>query len=332
MQLGISGSNYQELYRGFITIENTTKANLSIDGKILSKDGQVLILAKLDLNELVTQNQSFHQLNIEINNLQRELLSEKRSLELALKLLEEANAHKDLLFSIVGHELRGPIGSMDNLLKLLVKGDNMENHLKKDLFVSLQQTTGQTYVLLQNLLEWSLMQKNEIKFRPENHNINDKSIGIVTNVAENKGIGILKNLSANHDVFFDENMIRTVLRNLMGNAIKYSFEQSQILVETHVGNDNILISVIDFGMGMDEKIRNNLFNIGSKQKSEYGTGGEKGTGLGLLLCKDFIEKHKGQIRVESEKGKGTTIQFSLPPLSAINSLYYILFCYKQFVS
>jgi len=171
------------------------------------------------------------------------------------------------------------------------------------------------YRLLENLLQWSQLQKGALAFNPEVVPLNlivAESIAMVIEPAKNKGIEITTNISDDLTVFADSNLLQTIIRNLTYNAVKYTNWGGKVDISAkNTDSKNVEISVQDTGIGMDQMLLGNLFQVDIRT-SRKGTEGEPCTGLGLILCKEFVEKHGGEIWVKSEVGKGTTFYFSLP--------------------
>jgi signal transduction histidine kinase len=181
--------------------------------------------------------------------------------------------------------------------------------------VSMRNSANNLFGLLENLLEWSRMQRGITGFDPRPISlirlITD-SIQSVTGPADKKGIDIVYNIPENLEVFADVNMIGSTIRNLVSNAVKFTFKGGWITIgATPMPDHSVLISVKDSGIGMNKTILHNLFNL-DEQTNRKGTDDEPSTGLGLLLCKDFIEKHNGKLWVDSTEGTGSTFCFSLP--------------------
>ncbi len=178
----------------------------------------------------------------------------------------------------------------------------------------LRNSSTKVYELLEGLLEWAQTQTGLMEYKFESLDIYDKSIKIIdllrTN-AQNKNISLDNSVKENTVVFADEKATETVLRNLVANAIKFTKSGGEIKIETEERNDAILVSVTDNGIGMSEENRNKLFKI-EVHHTTVGTSNETGTGVGLILCKELIEKHGGKIWVESELGKGSKFTFTLP--------------------
>jgi signal transduction histidine kinase len=166
---------------------------------------------------------------------------------------------------------------------------------------------------LENLLQWSRSQTDTISFQPEEFIVNDiiqSNIVLTRNLVEEKNLKIEYNLQKEIKVYADKNMIKTVVRNLITNAIKFT-EEGGIFIEVAENKSQTEISIRDTGVGIDAGKLNSLFDIGGMQSTQ-GTRGESGTGLGLILCKEFIQKNNGNIFVRSEIGKGSTFEFTLP--------------------
>ncbi len=232
--------------------------------------------------------------------------------------LEELNRTKDKFFSIIAHDLRNPFGGIigiSNLLEEKLKEENTINLPQCIRYAEMIQTSSKSaFNLLENLLLWARSQTGEIDIRPTNLAINhliSYTIPIVIGNAFNKNITIETNLSDIDRVYADESFVNTVLRNLLTNAIKFTRPNGKIIISTINKEKFLEISIADTGVGIDPSKITNMFRIGSKI-SMLGTNNEKGSGLGLILCKDFVEKLGGKIWVESDLGKGSKFTFALP--------------------
>jgi PAS domain S-box-containing protein len=238
-----------------------------------------------------------------------ELLSESE------KSLKELNASKDKFFSIISHDLKGPYQGLLSILDLLIKEyDNLDDEEKKDIFIKIRNNSQRTYNLLDNLLQWSRLETGKVKFSPEKLNIYKVTSGIIDlfcDTAIVKKIKINNLISNDINIFADQNMIQLIMRNLLSNAIKFSYPDNEILVSAIQSDGYVEVTVKDFGVGMDLEKARNLFRI-DIQNSTIGTAKETGTGLGLLLCKEMVNLHKGTIWSLSEEGKGSTFTFSIP--------------------
>lgn len=231
------------------------------------------------------------------------------------KALEEANKAKDKFFSIIAHDLKSPFNAILGLSDLLFQEiDNFSEEEIKEYASGINTASESAYQLLQNLLHWSRSQNGRIEFEPAYQDLN-KLAGEVINVnkhrAETKQISLEMNIPAELTVFADRNMLYTVLHNLLTNAIKFTPHGKKVVVEAFKVARNTEIHVKDEGMGIPEVYVRKIFNIDNDYRRP-GTDNEKGTGLGLVLCKEFVEKHDGKIWVHSKEGSGSDFAFTLP--------------------
>jgi PAS domain S-box-containing protein len=229
--------------------------------------------------------------------------------------LENANQNKDKFFSIISHDLRSPLSGIMSLLDIIVSDyDTMDEAERKEILFEAAKTSKNTYTLMENLLEWSRVQSGHISYEPQNI-----SLTLMLNAVKNlyyqklkeKGISLNFDFDSEYFAFADSNMTETILRNLISNAIKFTKNFGLILVSTEILDDDVLIKIKDTGVGMDEKQIAKLFKL-DETHSTVGTSGERGTGVGLLLCKELIEKQGGKIWIESFVNSGTTFYFTLP--------------------
>lgn len=229
--------------------------------------------------------------------------------------LKESNALKDKLFSIIAHDLRSPFNNIMGFTKLLIENTKDFGDPKFTKYLEIiNSTASNTIVLLDNLLSWAKSESGQIYFNPENQILSfiiKEVFELSNSVAQKKNIVLNYFESEEIVVFADQNMILTILRNLISNAIKFTNSYGKIDVYASQVDRFIEIAVSDNGVGIDEDTQKKLFNL-TTIKSTQGTANEKGTGLGLILCKDFVEKHGGIIWVESILGKGSTFKFKLP--------------------
>lgn len=241
-------------------------------------------------------------------------ITENKNIE--LKLIE-LNAAKDKLFSIISHDLRGPIGSFKSLIEFMLSHLDLRDTLKlREILQAIQSSATSTYDLLENLLSWARFQNKEILYSPANINVNNifkDCISVFNLAAGKKGITIHNLIPENHVVFGDAAMLMTVIRNLLSNAIKFTPVNRKIYLSVTEDGKNHQFCVRDEGVGIKESDIGKLFNAAAAYTTN-GTAGEKGSGLGLMLCREFIEKHGGKIWVESEPGKGSQFKFTLPLL------------------
>lgn len=229
--------------------------------------------------------------------------------------LNEAVATKDKFFSIVAHDLRGPIGSSLTLSEFLLEEIEQKNYKTVEQYASVfHQTLGDSFTLLNNLLDWSRSQLQRIEFNPQFLSlppIIQEIEALHASPINKKQIHLSKTFETDLLVFADESMLKTILRNLISNAIKYSHQKGEIEFAAYHDEQSVVLSVSDNGLGMSAQKADKLFSF-QMQTSTPGTSGEQGTGLGLILVKEFVAKHNGTIRVESTPGKGSRFIISLP--------------------
>ena len=230
--------------------------------------------------------------------------------------LQLINAEKDKFFSIIAHDLRGPLSAFVDATQILTEEiQNMDLEEIKDITMSMKTSASNIYGLLENLLEWSRLRRGAMDFVPENLNLKKKieaSIDVLSESARKKRIGLKISVPGELEIRADIHMFDTIIRNLISNAIKFTISGGKVIVTANYNGDHyIVVKISDSGIGMAPELRNKLFQIDEKT-SRPGTEGETSTGLGLLLCKEFIEKHGGKIWVESSVGQGSTFSFSLP--------------------
>ncbi|RPH31232.1 MAG: PAS domain S-box protein [Bacteroidales bacterium] len=237
-------------------------------------------------------------------------ITEVKKAEMALK---EANALKDQIFSIIAHDLRGPIGTINQMIAFIVNDpDSIDNKTRNDLMLSIKDTTEETYSLLENLLDWAKDQR-QIAFNPETIHIYatiNTTIALLSGMASPKNITITNSIDNTITVFADPYMINTVFRNLLSNAIKFTPKNGNISIQASRIDSIVTIKFIDSGVGIPKNMIEKIFDS-SNNYSTPGTNNEKGTGLGLKLVNRLITKNNGTISVESEPNKGTTFTVTL---------------------
>lgn len=250
---------------------------------------------------------------------QNELLNEKVQAQTLVlqgqnEELTELNSTKDKFMSIIAHDLKNPLNSLIGFTELLhEKHADYDDEQRQKFIDIINKASKQMYELLTNLFDWSRTQTGKINFKPVQFNIKANihiTLELLQHVAKNKEIIIEQNINA-VDVFADKNMISTIVRNLVSNSIKFTPKGGLVEVFSEIKENIIEISVRDNGVGMDAKQMKSLFKI-DKANSTLGTAQEHGTGLGLILCKEFIKMNKGKITVQSEKGVGSTFTFTIP--------------------
>jgi PAS domain S-box-containing protein len=245
-----------------------------------------------------------------------ERIRNEAEIKLKNENLSKLNAEKDKFFSIIAHDLKGPFNGFLGLTQLMAEQlSSLNTDELQKIAVSMRNSAKNLYHLLENLLEWSQIQKGAFPFNPEIIQVGlvvGSSFDMIHELAKGKDIEITTDIADGLLAFADINMIQTVIRNLVFNAIKFTHKGGKISILAKAATDkSIEISIQDNGIGMSQTMIENLFRI-DVQTNRKGTEGELSTGLGLLLCKEFIEKNGGRIWVESEEGKGSTFYFTLP--------------------
>ena len=238
--------------------------------------------------------------------------------ELALKTdqLVRLNNEKDKFFSIIAHDLRSPFNGFLGLTEVMANElPKMTNDEIREISLILNRSAINLYNLLGNLLEWSYMQRGFTSFVPSEFLLQqelDECLKLTIEVATKKEIGIIFEIPEDLTVYADIKMFESIIRNLTNNGVKYSLRGGKVTISAIVISENrVQISVADAGIGMSQQLISDLFLIDVKT-ARKGTEGESSTGLGLIICKDFIEKHGGKLWVESEEGKGSVFRFTLP--------------------
>ncbi len=245
------------------------------------------------------------------------LKKSKKALEESLLKLEELNNAKDKFFSIIAHDIRNPLISFKGLTEVLMnKSQSISDEDKNEFIKLMHDSAKQLHSLLENLLEWSRVQTGGINFAPTNIDLCsliESNIQLMEPIAINKKINIIKKINDNCMIHADKNMINTIIRNLLSNAIKFSHPENKIIIKLEANKEKgqIVLSIQDFGVGISEDNKKKMFRI-DEHISTKGTQKEKGTGLGLILAKEFANMHEGDILVESHVNIGSTISLVLP--------------------
>jgi two-component system sensor histidine kinase/response regulator len=242
---------------------------------------------------------------------QQSIMLRKQSRE-----LRELNASKDKFFSIIAHDLRGPLGGFMGLSEMIAdESQPITSDERQDMILMLSRSARNIYSLLENLLEWSQMQQGHTAFKPQITGLNNlvtECTKLLFEVSRKKDISVTVDIDKDHEVYADTNMFQSVIRNLVSNAIKFTPQGGKVIITADLTENNTsVITVKDTGIGMNSDMVSNLFRI-NVNSSRQGTDGENSTGLGLLLCKEFVERHGGEIWVESEEGRGSLFCFAIP--------------------
>lgn len=253
--------------------------------------------------------------NKKIKNANQTLTEQNEIIKSQNSRLEVLVSTKDKLFSIIAHDLRSPFNSILGFSDLLV--GNLKEYSAEQINRQaglINKNAKSTLDLLDKLLDWAKNQTGQINFNPEKLKLNPLIEEVIKSLDSSAHI---KNISLNYeplkeiDVYADDNLLRIIIRNLIQNSIKFTHSMGKVEIFASKNKDGVEISITDNGMGMNSKTKENLFLIG-KSEVQLGTANEKGSGLGLVLCKEFVEKHKGKIWVESQEGQGSTFSFTIP--------------------
>ena len=290
----IDKENYQILYgEHIILIILYILATLNL---IIGSVGYLMILKELDEKSIKGKN---------------------RIIESDNNKLKELNIKKDKFFSIIAHDLKSPIGALTQLGQLLLENHNeIPINRREKIITSIADSSKKTFNLLENLLQWSRSESGRLTTNPISLDIReiiDSTINLLQENISGKSISIKKEFPENIEAFGDYNMISTVIRNILSNAIKFVHENGNIIVssEKNISDNKVKIYISDDGVGIKKRVMEKLFDIDSNYTSK-GTNNESGTGLGLKLCKEFITKNNGEISVKSELNKGSTFCIILP--------------------
>ncbi|MBS2099949.1 sensor histidine kinase [Carboxylicivirga linearis] len=275
-------------------------------------------LLKLEQHKTKALFKETLQFNTELEKKAKEAIAIKEEIQQKNEELNKSNATKDRFLGIIAHDLKNPINTIWGLSDLLIVDRQIEEEEQFKIVETINKSVQHTHDLLEDLLSWARAQNKSIVFDPSMVRVNDiieKELQVLNQMAMNKSIKIKNVIKDDLNIFVDSQMLEVIVRNLVSNAIKYSFLESSIIINAKevVRNDQegVEICIQDSGIGMDNDKLAKLFTI-SKDISTKGTLNEDGTGLGLLLCKEFIDLHKGIIEVESEPEKGSTFSCFFP--------------------
>lgn len=271
--------------------------------------------------ELKKNRAELRQRLLELQDREQELSKQTRELRVltqdlsnARDALEVQNTQKDKFFSIIAHDLKSPFTTLVGMTDVLANHSTLLDAKETKAYAAAVNVSAtRMFELLENLLEWARSQMDRVQFDPETldlESVVSQSFNALSDNAEAKGINF-RTLTTAHRVSADRPMLDTVLRNLIGNAIKFTPQGGTVSITAAQEGTMTTVCVSDTGTGMPPQVADSLFRLG-KNTSTRGTAGESGTGLGLLICKEFIEKHGGEIAVESTLGQGTTFRFTLP--------------------
>ena len=297
-------------------VEKTTLLRLdqSIFNEILAEETDV---AKSILKALINRLRNYNILEEELTKNSIQIQKQRDELEKQRQELEELNATKDKFFTIIAHDLKNPFNTVIGLSELLMERyDTYEVEKIKEFINQIFIFSNNAYNLLENLLQWAKSQTDKLKVIPEKvdlFEITNENINLYKTKAHNKGIELISEIGSGLYAYIDKNMISTVIRNLVSNSIKYTRKGGKIVLTAHHHNKLIKFSVKDTGVGIPEENIDKLFRI-DINISTQGTEDETGTGLGLIICKEFVEKNGGKIHASSNINNGTNIYFTVPAL------------------
>ena len=314
--------NYARLYRYIAKPWDEVDLILTASEAIRSyEQARIIDKQKVELEMLVKQLKEYNEtLEQRVKERTLEIEVKNREIQSQRDTLEEMNAVKDKLFAIIGHDLRNSLSALISISSLLSKHYNeMSDEDKNESITKIAQATLEMDKLLEHLLEWTRVQNGKIQFIPDSFNLGSltqEMISIMRTAAEKKSITIKQSIPEETMIKADRNMIGTILRNLISNAIKFSQTGGTVdikgeLINHHDGQSMYEVVIEDEGIGMNSDQLSTLFYIG-QSNSRPGTANEKGTGLGLLICKDLVEINGGSIYARSFPGKGSKFAFTVP--------------------
>ena len=266
-------------------------------------------------NDFITKPFNKEELLVRVNH-QISLVAAKRLILEKTEELRRTIVGRDKLYSVIAHDLRSPLASIKMVLNMLVLTLSKES-LGSEMYQMLEManhSTEDVFSLLDNLLKWTKSQVGKLNVVYMDFDINEVINGVIeifSLVSASKNIKLVHTSNSPVMVHGDIDMLKTILRNLLSNALKFSYENSQILIDTSISDGMGVISVKDSGKGMSKEDQGRLLKT-ETHFSSYGTNNEEGSGLGLLLCQDFANKNGGRLWFDSEEGKGSTFYFSVP--------------------
>jgi len=293
----------QKIFKEGEVVEVTNEKLTTLDGKELDVELTAIPVYYLEKPAIQVVIRDVTELNKKEE--ERENYTEK---------LKNMNETKDKFLSLISHDLKSPFNSMMGYTEILKNEIDELSKEERDIFIdSVYESTRHIYNLLNDLLEFSKFYLGMTKIEPKEVQIRkviDENIEFLSVPAKQKGISLRNCIDKDYIVMAEEDMLNSILRNLVTNSIKFTGKGGKVEISAEANHNHLDISVSDNGIGMDKQTMNTLFDIVTK-KSKPGTADEEGTGLGLILAKEFVEKNGGEISVESEPGKGTTFTFSL---------------------
>jgi signal transduction histidine kinase len=310
------------LFEGFLTIGDNNSLNRSIEVKVYRRENELLMLGGINANDLFEQNEKVFELNAENQNLQRDLIKEKKLLQSAMHELNQTNEElskrvkeREKFLSLLVHDIKSPFNSLLGFTYLLAnKIEDFPITELKRLAKRVHNITEKSDHLLNDIITWYKAQSGRITFTPEEIYLEDFCREIVKNVeysAQRKEIQL--GIRVNEAITFraDLNMLKTILRNLLANAIKFTHEKGKVVLQTKVHGDRLIFEVEDTGVGISQDNIDKIMDESVSYTTE-GAGGESGTGIGVNLCIDLIRKSGGQLHIYSQPQQGSTFWFDIP--------------------
>jgi PAS domain S-box-containing protein len=327
MKAGEAKINYEEPHldeNGNRIILSTSKVPLmSNNGQVMGIVGigrditrlkRIEVQLRKKTEDLQETNRLLEQRQEEIMHQSEELAAQAQYLTITNTELERLNKTKDKFFSIIAHDLRNPFNAIMGFSDLLCHDfGEMDDKQKLGLLELINLSSESAFNLLDNLLQWARTQTDKIKFSPEYFELSAvvrEVMDLQGIIAEKKQVSIVSAIPDSTRVYADKNMIHTVIRNLISNAIKFSNKGGKVYISSFDNGPMAEVVIRDEGIGMSRENLSMLFRIDTYY-STSGTSGESGTGLGLIICKEFVEKNSGRIRATSKEGEGTAVSFTL---------------------
>lgn len=281
----------------------------------LNSTADIVTGFKVGANDFISKPFNKEELVIRVNH-QISLIAAKRIILQKTEELKKTIQGRDKMYSVIAHDLRSPLGSIKMVLNMFVMtmSPQMIGEEQYEMLDSANKSTEELFNLLDNLLKWTKTQTGRLKVVFQDFELVKSISGVLeifSLVSSSKNIELIFDSNEEINVRGDIDIVKTITRNLLSNAIKFSFSGSKIIIEVKKIDNMAVVSVKDFGKGMSQEEQQKLFNS-ETHFSKYGTKNEEGSGLGLLLCKDFATKNRGDLWLQSEEGKGSTFFFSVP--------------------
>ncbi len=306
--------NYLRLQRKEIENKNLERQNRVKELQLTKRNHQMWAVAGI-IVALIVLALSLYRNNTLKTKLNRQLQQKNEAIARKNQELSDLNTTKDILFRVMAHDLKNPLSLVISYTEMLEEDfDDFEMAEIKDFIQKLNRASNDGLMLLENLMDWARSQTGAIEVNPERINISEivsEILALVSHNAESKNIQIQNYIAETSPVWGDPNMTSAILRNLLTNAVKFTNPGGKVSLSTQKKENMMEVTVEDDGMGMDDSTLQSLFDI-SLKKSREGTQKEKGTGLGLIICKDFTEKQGGSLKVSSAEGHGSRFQFTIP--------------------